>query len=87
MVDELFDRSGVRYEIACDVIGALIAHYAEIIAEEERRERPDPAIIADGATRQRELRDQRELLDPRDRGAIEEIISALGPLARTLYGK
>ena len=33
----LFDRAGVRYEVACDVIGALIAHYAEIMGREREQ--------------------------------------------------
>jgi len=27
----LFSRAGVRYEVALDVLGSLIAHYAEVV--------------------------------------------------------
>ena len=41
----LFDRVGLRYEVACDVIGALIAHYAEIIGHEREQAQPDEAVL------------------------------------------
>lgn len=44
-VTGLFDRVGARYEVACDVIGFLIAHYVEIIGKERDRAQPDEAIL------------------------------------------
>ncbi|HQE38874.1 MAG TPA: hypothetical protein PLC55_06255 [Zoogloea sp.] len=41
----LFDRAGVRYEVACDVIGALIAHYAEIMGREREQAQPNEAVL------------------------------------------
>jgi hypothetical protein len=41
-MQELFSRTGVRYEVALDVIGACIAHFAEGIAAELEKTTPDP---------------------------------------------
>ena len=81
----IFSRTGVRYEVACDVIGALIAHQAEIIAAEESKPSPDRGVIADAEATQRRLRDEREGLDSHDLGAIERIIGTYGPQARAAY--
>ena len=81
----IFSRTGVRYEVACDVIGALIAHQAEIIAAEESKPSPGRGVIADAEAAQRSLRDEREKLDSHDLEAIERIIATYGPLARAAY--
>ena len=81
----LFRRSGVRFEVACDVIGAVIAHYAEMIGTERDRPSPDAQKIAHAQQLVAELKDIREDLDPRDGSAIEAAIDRLAPLARHLY--
>jgi hypothetical protein len=81
----LFRRSGVRFEVACDVIGAVIAHYAEVIGTERDRPTPDAQKIAHAQQLVGELKDIREDLDPKDAAAIEGTIERLAPLARHLY--
>jgi hypothetical protein len=81
----LFRRSGVRYEVACDVIGALVAHFAEAIGRERDRPTPDTPKIAHAQQLVAELKDIREDLDPKDSAAIEGTIERLAPLARHLY--
>lgn len=81
----LFRRAGVRYEVACDVIGAVIAHYAEVIGTERDRPTPDAQKIAHAQQLVGELKDIREDLDPKDAAGIEGTIARLAPLARHLY--
>lgn len=81
----LFRRAGVRYEVAVDVIGAVIAHYAQVIGAERDRPTPDAQKIAHAQQLVAELKDIREDLDPTDSAAIEATIERLAPLARHLY--
>ena len=75
MTNQLFSRAGVRYEVALDVLGAIIAHHSEAIAAE--REKATPA--------EAELRTIREDLDPNADEAIERVITQYGQQARDLY--
>jgi hypothetical protein len=81
----LFDRTLVRYELACDAIGALVAHYSEIIATERGRVPADGAILRVARVMQAVLRAEREELDPTDSARIEKTIARYAPLARRLY--
>jgi len=81
----LFRRAGVRFEVACDVIGAVIAHFAELIGTERDRPSPDTQKIAHAQQLVTELKNIREDLDPTDSAAIEATIARLAPLARHLY--
>lgn len=81
----LFDRSVVRYEVACDVIGALIAHYAEILGKERDRAQPDEAVLRVASARKAALVAERDDLNPRDSAGIEAAISRYAPLASRLY--
>jgi predicted transcriptional regulator YheO len=85
MSNGLFKRSGVRYEVACDVIGAVIAHHSEVVATELDKAEPDPAVIAAAEAAKKALRDTREALDTRDAAGIEAAIATYGPQARALY--
>ena len=71
----LFSRAGIRYEVALDVIGAVIAHYAEVVGIECDRPTPDEAKLRQGQAMQRRLRSERNELDRRDAAAIESAIS------------
>jgi hypothetical protein len=67
----LFDRAGVRYEVACDVIGALIAHYAEIMGLEREQAQPNEAVLRVAGAMKAALAGERDDLDPRDSAVIE----------------
>jgi len=81
----IFRRSGVRYEVACDCIGALIAHFASVVGTERSSALPGKAKIDRAEQLMAELRDIREALDPADGAQIEATIERLAPLARLLY--
>jgi hypothetical protein len=81
----IFSRAGVRYEVACDVIGAVIAHYAELIAIELASVKPDQRRVSMAQRLTSELKDARDDLDSRDSDAIESAIERFGALARHLY--
>lgn len=83
----LFARTGVRYEVACDVIGAMIAHHAEVIGQERERDQPDQAILQNALQQKRQLMDARDALEPNDSAAIEAAIACYAPLARKLYSE
>jgi hypothetical protein len=84
-MSELFDRTGVRYEVACDVLGAIIAHHSEALALEREKPIPDDAVVAGIEADKRALRALRDWLDPKDAAAIETVIQQYGPQARELY--
>ena len=70
----LFNRTGMRYEVALDVLGAMIAHYAEAIARERDRLEADEIVIAFLRHHQTGLRNRQTNLGPRDTIAIEAIL-------------
>jgi hypothetical protein len=76
---------GIRYEVAQDVLGALLAHWAEAAAQALDAVNPDPAHLAEIEAEQRKLRSLRHDLDPRDAAQIESVIAEHAPLARRLY--
>ncbi len=81
----LFCRTGVRYEVALDVLGAMISHYAEAIGLERSQANPDAAVVALYQILQAEIRNRREALDPRDAAQIEATIRRFGPRARAVF--
>lgn len=85
MTNQLFNRTGVRYEVALDVLGAIIAHHSEAIAAEREKVTPDEAAIAAAQKAKEELRTIREELDPNAAEAIESVIAQYGQQARDLY--
>ncbi|MCW5323657.1 hypothetical protein D5039_21680 [Verminephrobacter aporrectodeae subsp. tuberculatae] len=85
MTNQLFSRSGVRYEVALDILGAIIAHHSEALADEREKATPDEAAIAAAQKAKDELRTIREELDPSANGVIENVITQYGPQARNLY--
>jgi hypothetical protein len=80
-------KTGIRHEVAQDVLGALIAHAAHELARAREATNPDPARIAAIGAEQRQWRDRREALDHRDAAQIEALIAELGPLARRIYAR
>lgn len=83
----LFSRTGVRYEVALDVIGACIAHFAEGIAAELEKLTPDPIAIKLAKDAQSNLRQARKGLDPNDAEAVEGAIRRYAPMARQLWSQ
>lgn len=81
----LFCRTGVRYEVALDVMGAMVAHFAEAIALERDRPDGDAGVVALYQALQAEIRSRRDALDPRDAAEIEATIHRFGPRARAVF--
>ena len=83
--DSLFSRAGIRHEVALDVLGSLIAHYAELLGIERSRAVPDDAVVRQAEAIQRYLRHTRNELNPKNATEIESTIARYAPLARRLY--
>lgn len=81
----LFGRAGVRLEVAQDVIGAIISHYAELIGQEREQGSPRQDRIAEAQRLISELKDIGEELDTRQPASIEAAIKWLAPFARHLF--
>lgn len=81
----LFDRTGVRYEVALDVLGAIIAHHSEQIAIERDKPEPNEQAIKVAELAKSSLRDLRDALEPDDQEGIESVIRRFGRQARDLY--
>lgn len=81
----LFGRAGVRLEVAQDVIGAIISHYAELIAQEREQGSPRQHRIVAAQRLISELKDIREELDTRQPASIEATINWFAPFARHLF--
>ena len=81
----LFDRAGVLYEVACDVLGAIIAHYSEALAQEREKPVPDAATVERIEATKCALRLERDELAPSNAEAIKAVIRKYGPQARELY--
>lgn len=81
----LFGRTGVRLEVAHDVIGAIISHFAELIGQEREQGSPRQDRIAEAQRLISELKDMREELDTRQPASIEAAIKWLAPFARHLF--
>lgn len=85
MSSGLFNRAGVRYEVACEVLGAILSHHAEVLGLENSKTIVDPAVVVAAQTAIGEINQLRDGLNPKDTAAIENLIAKYGPLARQLY--
>ena len=85
MLFRSFDRAGVLYEVACDVLGAIIAHYSEALSQERGKLVPDAAAVERIESAMRALRLERDELDTSNAEAIKAVIRKYGPQARALY--
>lgn len=81
----VFSRVGIRLEVAHDVLGAVISHFAEQLGHE--RDAATPRLDKINAAEQmiKQVKDIREQLDPADPEGIEKAIAWLGPYARHLF--
>jgi hypothetical protein len=57
---------GIRFEVAQDVLGALLAHWSEAAAQALDAANPDPGQLAEIEAEQHKLRSLRHDLDPAD---------------------
>ena len=76
---------GLRYEVACDVIGAVISHHAAVIGMERLKDVADQMTIAESLAAQRALDAERDALHLDDEAGIEAVIQKSGPVARSLF--
>lgn len=83
----LFCRTGVRYEVALDVMGAMISHYAEAIGRARSQANPDADVVDLYQALQAEIRNQRDALDPKDFDAIETAIAHYGQRAKAVFSE
>ena len=84
MSSGLFNRTGVRYEVACEILGAIISHHAEVLGVENSKASPDPILVFATQAAIADINQLRDSLDPKDSAAIESLIAKYGPLARQL---
>ncbi len=68
------------------MIGALIAHYVEIMGKERDRAQPDEAVLRVASAIKSALAAEQSDLDTIDGAGIEAAVSRYAPLARRLYG-
>ena len=73
---------GIRFEVAQDVRGALIAHWTEAAAKVRDAADPDASRLSTIQAEQRKLRILRDELDPDDAAQIEAVIAEHAPLAQ-----
>lgn len=85
MHTRLFNRTGVHYEVAIDILGAIIAHYSEVIGIEYTKEAPDEFVIEQAQQARADLEGVRDYLDPNDEENIQRVIAQYSPQARQLY--
>ena len=76
---------GFRFEVALDVLGALLAHWSEAAPDALDAANPDPGRLAEIEAEQRKWRNLRHDLDPRDLAQIDSGTAEHAPLARRLY--
>jgi len=81
----LFDRTGVLYEVACDVLGAIIAHHSEALALERGKPVPDAVTVEQIGAVMCALRLERDELDASNAVAIKAVIQTHGFQASELY--
>jgi len=82
----MFTR-GIRFEVAQDVLGALIAHWAEAAAQVRDAANPDASRLATIQAEQRKLRILRDVLDPHDAAQIETVIAEHAPARTRITGR
>ncbi len=80
-----FSRAGIRLEVAHDVLGAVISHFAEQLGHERDAETPRPDKIDTAQQLIKEVKYIREQLDPAEPEGIEKTIAWLGPYAQHLF--
>ena len=85
-MSDIFNRVGIRLEVAQDVLGAIIAHYAAEIGKELAKPNPDVSVIEAAERVQDEMDELRDSLSVQEPERLEEVIKKYGPIARELWG-
>lgn len=85
-MSNIFSRVGIRLEVAQDVLGAIIAHYAAEIGKELAKPNPDVSVIEAAERVQDEMDELRDSLSVQEPERLEEVIKKYGPIARELWG-
>lgn len=84
-LEALFSRGHVRYEVACEIIGALIAHFADLSGRERSSRVADIELIRSWGQAQDTLREERDALASDDVFTIGRVIQTYAPAVRLLY--
>jgi hypothetical protein len=82
-----FESSGeesAAYEAAIEAVNGAFGAYTALIAAEETRPAPDPAVIAAARSGRAECARRREQLDPADHAAVAETRRRFARLASDL---
>jgi hypothetical protein len=77
-------EESVAYEAALDAINGAVGAYTALIAAEEAKPAPDPAVIAAARSGRAECARWRERLDPADHAAVADTRRRFTELAREL---
>jgi hypothetical protein len=77
-------QEGVRYEVAQDLFGHLIGECSAKLANERRKDAPDPTELQRWSDQASRYAAERAALDPRDTEAVEAVIAKYGPIVRGL---
>ncbi len=85
-MSNIFSRVGIRLEVAEDVLGAIIAYYAQEIGKELAKPNPDVSVIEAAERVQDEMDELRDSLSVQEPERLEEVIKKYGPIARELWG-
>lgn len=84
-MSNIFSRVGVRFEVAQDILGAIIAYHAGVLGQEHAKPNPDQSVIDKALQAQNDMDEMRYRLRHDDEAAIEKIIKEYGPIARELW--
>ncbi|MGL3606334.1 hypothetical protein ACSV9I_07465 [Rhizobium sp. G187] len=75
----------IRFEVAQDTIGLLMAHCTHCIHEEQKKDAPDAGKIAEWQAEFDRLFDEQYELRPGDNTEIARVLADYGPLVRARY--
>jgi hypothetical protein len=78
-------EAGLRYEVAEDLFGDLIGWCSAQAAEEEKKPKPDPAVVKRWVDQAAQYSAERQALHAHDVEAVEAAIAKYGPIVRDLY--
>ena len=85
-MSDIFNRVGIRLEVAQDVLGAIIAYHTQEIGKELAKPNPDVSVIEAAERAQDEMDELRDSLSVQEPERLEEVIKKYGTIARELSG-